>query len=705
MSMAILWYVLTGCIRGAMVVLVIMLTELVLRRKLMFAGLRGLYLAAILLVILPVGFMSLPDAPARGQGMSTLESGVAMLTEIPSTISRSANIRRTTGGVTRRENTTRYEAAPAEAPKTTAAMNIFDLAMLAYAVIVAVLWAKQFAGYFIWLRRTASCPDIAAGRLFTLFTTARETAGCAKLSVVLKDGGTRLPEPASFGFGRHRAVFCPLARQNDFSDAEWRMLFTHEIEHLKRGDNAVNFLLCLLESLLFPNVFLRMLANRFRLVCELDCDAAVRRSPGFDAALAAVYSRLLLAFRAPGTSATLGLGAAARRIKIRIGGINLETPKNHRKIAMAALTAAIAATCFAPSAFQALGAEEIEFIDYAKARLAPFNLDIPDNVWTGGGVNGEPSPTLAKLIRYEWKCDADGSPLADGNQNAAELIDKICDAPNPIQEFNWDLSEQSIEFQLERLRMFRMAARFDFVRLRTADNGKDILNYISQEFRLSELAASGRLIVSALTSDAILCLTCEESSAILHKLSLQQLDELDAMTAEAIRQYRHDADSCLATELISFRNTPTAKELINNMTEPKSAAALRQYADNIAELVAIRQLPLKERDERANAFFRKLADASQSERMFEFFAYFEKAETAERRTDVRLALLRCAIAMEKQRRADGAYPSIIPGIDPYSGQPFKFKDGTLYSVGGNGIDDGAMRPMDHPDVDDISVHL
>ena len=125
---------------------------------------------------------------------------------------------------------------------------------------------------------------------------------------------------ACFGTLRHGTVLCPQEHYAALPEAALRMIFIHELEHLRRGDNPAGFLLTLLANLLFPNWFLRFLITRYAMVAELDCDERVRSVLALDRQGQAQYAELLLAGQSnrrillPGHT----LGSSARTLKFRI---------------------------------------------------------------------------------------------------------------------------------------------------------------------------------------------------------------------------------------------------------------------------------------------------------------------------------------------------------------------------------------------------
>jgi len=82
----------------------------------------------------------------------------------------------------------------------------------------------------------------------------------------------RVDSPALVGCWRPRLVL-PESLRNALSRAELRHVFLHELAHIRRGDLALNWLLCWLEALHWFNPILRYAFRRIQADREVACDA------------------------------------------------------------------------------------------------------------------------------------------------------------------------------------------------------------------------------------------------------------------------------------------------------------------------------------------------------------------------------------------------------------------------------------------------
>ena len=83
-----------------------------------------------------------------------------------------------------------------------------------------------------------------------------------------------LTTPALFGFWRPRLLVPPRCWET-LDDSELRMIFQHELTHLRRGDLLLNGLMLLLRALHWFNPAVWLAFRRLRADQELACDAAV----------------------------------------------------------------------------------------------------------------------------------------------------------------------------------------------------------------------------------------------------------------------------------------------------------------------------------------------------------------------------------------------------------------------------------------------
>lgn len=327
MSELLFGYLANSILRGAVVVGLLWLIELCCRRRLIFAGGRWLYLAALLLILLPfeqlavlrastplpvrhvelpVWSVALPPpepeeaAPAaEAPDVQTAPSGTASAVSVSPEPSRSVVETKERPGFSGR---------------------ISNCLFLLYLAGALLLSAKQLRRFFQWRNRVRRCIAITGGRVYDVFLESKRFAKLEHRPVALRDCGRLLPAAACFGTPRRGTVLCPLEEYAALPDAELRMILIHELEHLRRYDNPVAFFLTMVANLLYLNGFVRFLVGRWAAVAELDCDERVRSALRLDRQGEAQYAELLLASQSDGRVALpgCGLGSSARNLKLRI---------------------------------------------------------------------------------------------------------------------------------------------------------------------------------------------------------------------------------------------------------------------------------------------------------------------------------------------------------------------------------------------------
>ncbi len=302
MSAALVYYLANTLMRGGIIAALLLALEFFLKRKLVFAGGRWIFLFALLLILLPFEKVSWPRGGEKAYAP-------AYHIEVP-------------------DWNAAWSPAPAAAvinpavspAKAAPAWTLFEVLAVLYGVGVLFLSAKQIGHFFIWRNRIRRCIAITGGRVFEVFLESKRLTGLERFPVRLLDGGELLPVAACFGTLRRGAVLCPLGEYDKYPDAELRMILIHELEHLRRNDNPVALFLTALSNFFFVNPFVRLLFSRWAMIAELDCDERVRRVLRLDRPGMAQYAGLLLASQTgrrvliPGR----GLGASARNLKLRI---------------------------------------------------------------------------------------------------------------------------------------------------------------------------------------------------------------------------------------------------------------------------------------------------------------------------------------------------------------------------------------------------
>ncbi len=320
MSEDFLYYLANTAMRGGVIILALLILEFFLRRKLIFAGGRKVFFFALLLVLAPFEQIEFPriaeSAPVHR--IEVPDWNIALISPVPQEMKPTAPqpvpSAPTVGAV----------PAPvsAAAPAQTVGWRwkLADVLVIFYLMGVLLLLARQWKHYFIWRNRVCQCLAITDCRVSNVFLEAKRLTSLERFPIKLLDCSGMLPVAASFGTLRRGAVLCPLRRYDGYTDFELRMILIHELEHLRRRDNPVAFFLTMLSNIFFLNPFVRILASRWAMIAEFDCDGKVRAALCLDRREMAQYAGLLLSNQtgAYGHAPGCGLGASAKNLKLRI---------------------------------------------------------------------------------------------------------------------------------------------------------------------------------------------------------------------------------------------------------------------------------------------------------------------------------------------------------------------------------------------------
>ncbi len=327
-------YMFGSICRGLLIVAIIAAFELVWRRKLMFAGLSKIYFLLFILAVLPCGVIDFSSfyRPAAVTLPVAAAPAPVMAAEVKKDSTAPANPMLSTAAVYADSTAAQIaenkmellELAPVSEPSGQL-YNWLYWGMSVYFLLALVLLAKRFRQFIFWRGRIRRCIAITDGREYELFVLAKQKLGINS-KIALLDSGKLFNSPASFNCLPGKMLLCPRCETAKLTDAELEMLLIHELGHLKNSDNLAVFLSALLTNLLWPNVFLRFLLNRFAFARELECDALVRQQAG---AKNATYAKLLLYFQANSNQIPVaGLSTAAADLKLRIEEFAM---KNHLK--------------------------------------------------------------------------------------------------------------------------------------------------------------------------------------------------------------------------------------------------------------------------------------------------------------------------------------------------------------------------------------
>jgi bla regulator protein BlaR1 len=138
----------------------------------------------------------------------------------------------------------------------------------AAAMLLRITWASFRLSHSIRRMRRVSDAEIVA-----LVHRCSEEMHVARVPIVLRSSNA-VAAPALMGFWRPRLLL-PAHVLDTFAPAELRLIILHELAHLKRGDVAANWLVSVLQSLHWFNPILHVAFARLRSDRELAADDMV----------------------------------------------------------------------------------------------------------------------------------------------------------------------------------------------------------------------------------------------------------------------------------------------------------------------------------------------------------------------------------------------------------------------------------------------
>jgi len=190
---------------------------------------------------------SLPDAPVTP--MVAEPAPVASATPIP--------------GITP------FVSAP---PSRWPAFSVAEVLGLAWACGLLVLVSLAGWRYAQWCRLIRQGRRLSEPRLLALLDDARQALGVRRPVTLV--AMPQLGSPAVFGFRRVRLLL-PETALDQLTDQELRLLFLHEMAHVRRHDMLLNLLLMAVQYVHWFNPLLWLGLHRLRADRELVCDAMV----------------------------------------------------------------------------------------------------------------------------------------------------------------------------------------------------------------------------------------------------------------------------------------------------------------------------------------------------------------------------------------------------------------------------------------------
>jgi bla regulator protein BlaR1 len=139
-----------------------------------------------------------------------------------------------------------------------------------WTTVTGVLLLRVVASWLmtVWIRATARPTD--SWEAWLLLQECKEVSGLDVPVAILES--SRVRTPCLLGFLRPRLIL-PLGLRAELSKDELRLIFLHELAHLRRRDLAMNWLLAAVEIVHWFNPLAWMVTRRMREDREEACDA------------------------------------------------------------------------------------------------------------------------------------------------------------------------------------------------------------------------------------------------------------------------------------------------------------------------------------------------------------------------------------------------------------------------------------------------
>jgi len=280
----------------------------------------------------------------------------------------------TSGGVAVNDTAARRpHATPHPLPAEVARTRLSIPGVLYFVWVSGCLSLLSLAGWRLgkWHRLIQRGRAISDARLLELLELSREAMGVRSRVTLISVA--QLNSPAVFGFWKVRLLL-PEGLAEQLTDGELRMIFLHEMAHVRRKDGPLNYLLMAVQFLHWFNPAVWLALHRLRADRELVCDAMVmqRVRPEERLSYGKVLLKLMDGFSAgsPVFSGAVPVISGTSEIKKRI-----VTIKNHR-------TASIAACAVTALVVLVLGFGAFTHAQAQKPETAPLSAD---QKFLGGG--------------------------------------------------------------------------------------------------------------------------------------------------------------------------------------------------------------------------------------------------------------------------------------------------------------------------------
>jgi bla regulator protein blaR1 len=199
-------------------------------------------------------------------------------------------------------------------------------------LMIAAIWRDRC--YRRWFKRQ---PVVTDARLCGLLEDCRGQLGVKRRLVIVRS--PRLSTPAVFGW-RHPALILPKGIEQLLDDQELRMVFLHELVHVKRNDAVLNWIMIGVRAVHWFNPLVWLTADQLRADRELLCDHLVlsglrpEERHAYGATLIKLVDRISTAGLEPSLAA---VASSKQHIKERIIMITQFKKPNRLSLATAAV--------------------------------------------------------------------------------------------------------------------------------------------------------------------------------------------------------------------------------------------------------------------------------------------------------------------------------------------------------------------------------
>ena len=210
----------------------------------------------------------LPVAPPSSLSLENLFTPAARLTASGPAISAVSESVQTASSAARPVVPPPAAVAPSRPP----ALSIAEVLGLGWACGLLLLVLLAGWRYVQWCRLIRQGRRVSDARLLALLDGARQAMGVRRPVTLV--ALAQLSSPAVFGLRRVRLLL-PETGLDQLTDQELRLLFLHEMAHVRRQDMLLNLLLMAVQFVHWFNPLLWLGLHRLRADRELVCDAMV----------------------------------------------------------------------------------------------------------------------------------------------------------------------------------------------------------------------------------------------------------------------------------------------------------------------------------------------------------------------------------------------------------------------------------------------